>query len=395
MNHVNLKISVILSIVIVALTAYIAGCINQSSESSARVAKASLMITDDKIILHADSSTLNRFDYIQYLNHHDKELLFFLNRVKNEILIYDAKKENPIHRIRVPVEGPDGAGTIQGFKVYSPDSILITSRQISKIFLIDGKGKILQSYNYRTSIDGELIYPVRLGMDPYKELDLVGGKFYLPGMVEGNWLQISERDFVNTRICIELDTMSKKVSKLSWGYPSDYWQNGRKEPVFGRIFDGQHFIYSFWGDEYIYVTADHLGYSKHYAGTSYLKNIQNLPKEQTMQDYMKYIAGSGRYSTILFDLHRKVYYRWVYLPEEEKLISQDLMKSARFPSKTVIVILDSDFNWIGETKLPDERFYAANFFINKKGLYLSECHPNNDRVGEDSIIFTRLDLRYF
>lgn len=354
--------------------------------------RLTLEITSDKIIIPADSVTLNRFDYIQFVNYNQKELLYLLNRKQNEIVRYDLNNPEYNLRIKIATEGPDGVGIVQGFTVHSDDSIYLISRNQSKIFLINLKGQLLRSIDYRYTEDGDWVYPVRIGMDPYKSLDIVGNRFYLPGMIEGNWSQLSPSDLLKAKICIEVDGINSTVKKMNFGYPPDYWKKGKKEPIFGRVFNGESFVYSFWADHYIYVTPNHTKYLRYYAGTSFIKEVEALPNEQSLESYLRYICKTGRYNSIIFDRFNKVYYRLAYLPIEVTK-NTELMKEVRFPSRPVIIILSENFEHMGEVKLPERRFYPANFIVKQDGFYLSECHPDNKNVTDDFIVFTKLILK--
>ena len=61
-------------------------------------------------------------------------------------------------------------------------------------------------------------------------------------------------------------------------------------------------------------------------------------------------------------------------------------------TKFSILILDKNFEILGETLFP-ENIYASNlFFIRKDGLYISTSFFKNPTFSDDKLCFRRFDL---
>lgn len=57
-----------------------------------------------------------------------------------------------------------------------------------------------------------------------------------------------------------------------------------------------------------------------------------------------------------------------------------------------IIILDKNFNIIGETLFPDYTYNSGIMFIREDGLYISSNHPMSAQYSDDYLNFQRFDL---
>lgn len=52
-----------------------------------------------------------------------------------------------------------------------------------------------------------------------------------------------------------------------------------------------------------------------------------------------------------------------------------------------IMILDENFNVLGETLFPAGKYIPALFFVNEKGLFLSVNNTSNPQMTDDKLVF--------
>jgi hypothetical protein len=350
-----------------------------------------LRVTEEKIIIPVDNETLTRTECVSVFRDGSRWVLTWLNRNKNAIQFYDLASGALLKKMTMPSEGPNGIGTIEGYLVKSPDSLYIGSRIYSKLYLVNGWSQILQVIDYGYDQDGEYILPARINNGSLKRPEFVGDKLYLPDIAMGNWQAMTEQQLLGTKLCIEVDTTTGRVKRLPFTYPPNYWAEGKREPVYSRIHENGKFIYSFFGDHYIYVTADHVHVERHPAKSRYFNTLGIYPNSMGMNEYLRYICQYGHYASIVYDKWRRVYYRFVYLPSEVQL-DDDLMQKAYNPETISIIILDDRFEVLGETRLPKNRFIIDNFFVTEQGLYVSNHHIENKAVDDDHLSFTLLRL---
>ena len=92
----------------------------------------------------------------------------------------------------------------------------------------------------------------------------------------------------------------------------------------------------------------------------------------------------------MYDKYRDVYYRFVELPYELKQNESpfDDPKGREFS----IIIIDKDFNIIGETKFPGNKYFYKMSFVGRDGLYISENNLANPEFDEDKLVFACFKL---
>jgi hypothetical protein len=98
------------------------------------------------------------------------------------------------------------------------------------------------------------------------------------------------------------------------------------------------------------------------------------------------------YGNLLFDKYRNVYYRIAY-PEtkiEKGVNGLELLQYGR--KRFSIIILDKDFNIIGETLFPDYTYNSTVMFIREDGLYISDSHYLNPDYNDDVLSFRKFNL---
>lgn len=57
-----------------------------------------------------------------------------------------------------------------------------------------------------------------------------------------------------------------------------------------------------------------------------------------------------------------------------------------------IIIMDNDFNIIGETLFPDYSYHSKSMFVEEEGLYIRSNHFKSPDFDEDKLMFTCFKL---
>lgn len=158
-----------------------------------------------------------------------------------------------------------------------------------------------------------------------------------------------------------------------------------------RCFDGEKFIYSFFFDDEIVISSiDHKTLIKKKVKSKFINKIELLDDfgNITFND----MCENPNYGNLLFDKYRNVYYRIAY-PETEvsrEVNGLELMQYGR--KKFSIIIMDHDFNIIGETLFPDYTYNSTLMFIREEGLYISDSHYLNPEFSDDVLSFQLFEL---
>ena len=324
-----------------------------------------------------------------------KEFFYYLNKSSNEILCFDITNKNLLYKIGLKKEGPNGVGNINGFKVIDTTSFLIGSAGSKIAFIVDKNGNIIRKYNLKGfSSDNQSVSNVYNSTYYAQKVELIGNKLYFPQKVSGMWPKMTIKQLQGYSICLEFDTVSGVFSFLPFTFPKDYWNNGYHDLYYSRdLADNGMFVYSFTKDHNLYFTRDHVNVEKHMTKSKYIDKFTSKSRdEMTIEQVLKYSCENPSYGSIIYDSFRKVYYRFVF-HGDEIMPNENLFKLVKNKRKISIMIIDKDFNVIGEKKLPDGRFLLTNFFVSRDGLYISNNHPDNPNIDENRLSFTLFKLK--
>lgn len=199
---------------------------------------------------------------------------------------------------------------------------------------------------------------------------------------------------------IRIDTATHAIRALPFSYPSfPHSENKAKaygvESSLSRCFDGQQFVYSFHFDETLYVASpDHQTVRKIPARSRYIPHVE-IPDENKNYSFaqmLKRMCENPNYGNLIHDPYRNVYYRIAYprteIEPDENCV--DIWQYGR--KKFSILILDENFQVIGETLLPENTYNSTLWFVGADGLYLSTGYFMNPDFQEDRLVFRRFRL---
>lgn len=348
-----------------------------------------LVLSDKSLSFPLDNNTKNSIMYLMpFTDKEGREYLTFQNQKKNEILFYDINTCNFEFKITPEAEGSNGVGRFLGYHIQNMDSIYVTPLHcVQEIFLIDRSSIVKDKISYEKADDGTPLSDFCFTTHYYKPATVIGRKMYIYSGPD-RWI---EKDPVAA--VIDLDT--KSVKALPFIYP-DYPGSDTKVKKFGledcysRCFDGERFIYSFSFDENIYVAPPAHDSVRQVKVKSQFIDKVNLPDElkATAND----ICKNSEYGNMLYDKYRDVYYRIAH-PQaamDKGVRAMELMEYGR--KNFSVMIIDKNFNVIGETMFPDYTYNPKLMIIREDGLYISDSHYMNPDFSDDVLSFKRFDL---
>ncbi|MFR0677012.1 DUF4221 family protein [Dysgonomonas mossii] len=328
--------------------------------------------------------------FFPYTDEDGKEYITFQNERKNEILFYDMNSGDFLYKLQPEYEGPNGVGRFLGYFIKDLENIFLTSG-LPVISQIEYNGNLKEKYSFANTTTGIPLYE-------YNSLSYI----YTPIVVIDNNLYITSycnRLAGTNPVSAVINMNTKEVSALPFEYPifeaskNKIFENNQLESFLSRCYDGKNFIYSFYFDEDIYVASiDHKTVRKISVKSKYISKVQ-FPNMQT-GDPMKNICENPNYGNLYYDPYRKVYYRVAY-PEVNIDKNENFRDLWHYGRKNFsIIILDKDFNIIGETLFPDFTYISTLMFVNKDGLYISNSHYRNLDYNEDNLNFVCFNLDY-
>lgn len=304
----------------------------------------------------------------------------------NTINFYRLDTKSLSHKIKIAKEGDNGVPRFSGHGVCNLDNIFLSGFGTSILYQINRNGKIKKKYNYSVTSKQEYTTDNDFNSLVYKPLIILGNKVYLmqyPVPPNAN-----EKQLLNTSLSLEIDTLTNETIKLPLTYPA-LWKEGKGmglNPHCSRIYDGKQFVYAFRMNDNIITTTDHITSKTYPIKSKYISklNTEGFSKNLSFKDFEKRVDEQAVYGNIIYDKYRNVYYRFAY---PECKIDKTYYEYIFCRKEFSIIIIDENFNIIGETLFPAKKYAPGLFFVNKDGLYISENNVENSNTSEDKLIF--------
>lgn len=379
---------------IISLSIFIYSCKNDSTNKDVAISyEYNLVKTKKNKTFKLDSETrYNAFYMYNFKDSKEREYLSFLNYQSNQILFYDLDNCNFLFKIEMEREGANGISLISGYYIKDFDNIYVSSYSYPGLIKIDTTEQIIQKIPYGITNEGYQVVPSYApASHPFIPPVLIENQIFITQAAADHIYPANK-----TPISIAIDTTKQTYKQLPFLYgdaltEKHYTQAG--ETRFSRIFNGKNFIYSFYANEEIFITSfDHSKIEKKQIKSKYIQKIELKDPPSDINFRAKQNLEIARYGDLIFDEYRNVYYRFVY-PETELDNNKQWLKASIFGrNKFSIIILDKQFNIIGETLFPEGIYNSYVFFINKEGLYISKDYQINYNQTEDSINFDLFDL---
>ncbi|GHV51082.1 hypothetical protein FACS1894181_12470 [Bacteroidia bacterium] len=322
-----------------------------------------------------------------YTGKEGKEYLTFKNDGEgNDIVFYDMQTKEQAFKVHTEIEGNNGVGRMASYYIHNLDSIFVMAVGVQIITLIDRSATVKDKFTYYQTNDG--IPLLMFGMVSLSQpMVILDGKMFIA--------PVHNRQQQTDPLCATINLADKLVYGLDVQFPkfppySAPTRAAGHELVFSRCFDGRQFAYSFCCDEDIHIAdINHTAMRKAKAKSKYIDRIGFLNDNgATMEE----ICTNPEYGNLVYDKYRDVYYRVAYPQTEiEKGVNaRELIQYGR--KNFSILILDKDFNVVGETKFPDYTYNSMVWFVREDGLYISASHFMNPSYSDDWLVFHRFDL---
>ncbi|MDR2120529.1 MAG: DUF4221 domain-containing protein [Tannerella sp.] len=327
------------------------------------------------------------FSLFPYTDVNGKEYLTFQNPGHEEILFYDMESCLPEFKIRLEREGSNGTGRVGGYHVHNMDSIFLTALGAPIIYIVDSGARVKDKFRYDKATDGTTLGDFPASSSVYKPMVVIGNRLFI-------FPRPNRHQDVNP-LCCAVDLADKSVYGLEVQFPKfpfvrETFKAAGAETEFSSCFNGDGFAYSFYYDEDILVAdAAHSTSRRIKAKSRYISRV-GYPNDKASTP--REICENADYGNMIYDRYREVYYRIAY-PRTEVDNDVSLWELIQNGRKTFsIVILNKDFEVIGETRFPDYTYNSMVWFVRADGLYLSASHFMNPDYSDDWFVFHRFDL---
>lgn len=329
-----------------------------------------------------------------YVDENGREYLTFQNNIEPEILVYDMNTQKHIKTIMLEKEGANGVGLFCGYYIHSWNEIYIPCTMKSEICIVDSNGLISRKIFYPENAQKKLTVPLIALSFPYTPMYMIAQKIYIPQLPNPSY---GERIMEDSPVALLLDTVKNELEELPLRFPpimdSERIRGNTLgiETNYSSFYDGSRFVYSFFFDESIYVVSlEGELKQKIKVKSKHLDKLCVLDKFPN--DFVKALCEIPCYGNLVYDKYRDVYYRFVY-PKTELNSHENYMDIWQLGrTKFSIIILNKDFEILGETLFPENTYASNHFLIREDGLYLSTSFIKNPHFSDDELRFQRIEL---
>lgn len=338
-----------------------------------------------------DETKLNIRTLFPYQDESGKDYLTFQNPDANEIFVYPMDSSSLAFKISPETEGANGVGRFVGYYIKDFNNIFITSPGKPELALIDYKGVVKKRIKYEESADIP-INPALAMSFAYKPIIEVGNKMYI--------LSQCNRMAAQNPVSAIMDMETNQIKALPFSYPFFPASNDKRkaygvESDFSRCCDGAQFVYSFNFKENIYVASlSHDSVREIAVRSKYIDEVVTPDENSNLgfKQMLKLMCESPNYGNLIYDKYRRVYYRVAY-PKTEIEPDENCMDVWQYGRKLFsLIILDADFNIVGETLLPEYTYNSTLMFVREDGLYICESNVMNPAFNENELVFRRFEL---
>lgn len=348
--------------------------------------------TNTQLVFPLDEKTkIYIYSMQTYTDASEEEYLVFQNERYLDLLFYNMKTQKLYKKIQCAYEGPDGVPKFSGFFVRNMDEIYVTHSNYDGITVINGEGKPVKTYRTKSKEGKGISTTVAVADVLIQQINEI---LYIP--LDINWYYGGNLKFQKSNLCATLNLKNQKIEAL----PLTHLDIIGKEDeniftlLYSRCTNGKQFVYSFHDTEDIYVTdLAQTTLQKIKSKSKYLSPLEFKPKKRgyATADNCTSMA-EPRYGNILYDPYRKVYYR-IAFPKADIEKGVNCFELRSFGGKNFsIMILNEDFEIIGETLMPDYTYNPKLCFVRPDGLYISESHVFNPNFDENKLCFRRFEL---
>ncbi len=330
-----------------------------------------------------------------YTDESGREYLTFQNDVEPEILWYDMDSQQYIKTLKLDKEGANGVGQFVGYRIVNENEIYIPESMRNRIDIVNGEGKIIHHFPYNKTSQGKETIPFISLSCPYTPIYIMDHKIYIPQSPNLRLANTIE----DSPVTLVLDTITGILDEFDLRFPKVVTSKAIKGSTIGTktsysmCFNGEEFLYSFFFDEDISVVSlDGKLRKRIPVKSKYIDKVyEGTQPPSDLSQLAKLLCEIPMYGNLIYDPYREVYYRFVY-PKTEVGEGNHFDMWMLGRSQFSIIILNKDFEVLGETLFPKDIYASRHFFIRKDGLYLSTSFVNNPHYNDDRLCFRRIDL---
>ena len=345
------------------------------------------------ILIPLDTNFSPNVQRTQLLSTDSGEFLALMNKVDASIVFFSLEEKKQNFVIPLSKDGPNRIGVDNGFHIVAQDCLLLATIP-PKILVVNFQGEIEKSIPVRDP-NNLVNYLSSTNETPFLfgESSIFGAQPFFQ-----NIYRVKDSDIQNSQHIykVKLEKTNRIETKWLDVYrPDDTWKNGKKSMDFTWMETGDTILVSPHTDHRLWVVS-----KKEEKVLSYPSiKSRNVNSFRIIKEYPVGDQGiietleNDQYDLILYDPFRNVIYRFYFLKidltEFSKFSPRELYANR---PKMGVMVLDQNLEILGEHVFENFQVEPWNYFVGKKGLYVSTNNPNRDDFDEN---FLRYDIIRF
>lgn len=329
-----------------------------------------------------DDSTTQVIPYMQAYEKEGKSRLSIYNEPTNNICIFDVNSGKGIAKIQLQTEGPNAVGKdVRGYFLVDEDSAFIYQYWTETLSLVDRKGVIIRKYELEPLMVAEKDGFCRPEPLPNTSLPIkmIQGRMILQG--QGGVIPEGSENV--QRAVTAIYNLQTNDIQYRNPYPSVYGEGESKKKIWQTfayrvvpydLTPAGEMVLSYPADDSVRIYNPLTEETKScFAGYS-----QNLPIRPAAspgkRDVEEHVLQQMQYAGIYYDRWNDLYYRVVTLPVGD----YDVNEKKAVPRSLAVVILDKDFQKVGEYNVKEQTYTYAQCFVSEGGLHIHTMTDNDD-----------------
>ncbi len=305
----------------------------------------------------------------------------------NYLFFDDIREPSHSFRLELPVEGPQGVGSVSDFFVSGFDSIFVFDRYAYRMSLIDTSGRINRIYRLKNTEgskpDADSALPWMTGKSrAFKRKNIL----YIPAVPDENPYH-SGYEKKTLLIALNLDN---GLLDYTMGYPSKYKKGGywggpdHNMPSIAETPDHDKVLVSYPADDSVYV----FDLPKRELQPAFLAKSRILADilpgkfgDNGREAVLGYQLGTDYYFSLVYDPYRKRYYRFASQRYTDEDIAKMINREEGSPNRQSVMVFDSEFNHLTEYLIPSD-LTPYMFYPLSSGTYFALMNMDDETKNE-------------
>ena len=346
----------------------------------------------EPLLITLDSSISLLNQSFQVTEEQGIEFLTILKTFNNSLYKYKLETGALESRIQFEIEGDNGIGnpSNMGHYYHNNDSIFLSNHWEKKIYLVNSNGEIITTYNL---VEPNNEFQFFTMTTPNSQMAIVRGNLIIPVQGIANSMKNS------AYVC----SINLKTKRANWFLEGDPFMDDK---FWGPITPYQFMVTYNFEDSLLISNMAKSPYlrlhtfdpsegeiTKHVSGSQFVSELISFAKINPDKPPMyglqyKEIASetnrTALFNFIAYDKYNNLYYRQLILPRSPEDYEKGLNGI-----QLSIIILNANFEKVGEMILPKGKYHPNIFFISKSGLALANLdayQKNENEIKFDTFI---------